>query len=161
MIGHRLFVLWNLSYLHAVIFEIPKQYFIIKPPACWGADVSIEIYELLLLFSIITPWWNPSITFLKEQFVKFHGIEFVDEDSEKDIDLPIGSDLYWSFAMGNIVKSGESGGLVAVESKLGWILSSCVDVGGKMQSVDFVSSATSEVRIGGENDEIENQLKWF
>ena len=63
--------------------------------------------------------------------------------------------------MGNIVKSGESGGLVAVETKLGWILSSCVDVGGKMQSVDFVSSATSEVRIGGENDEIENQLKRF
>ena len=28
----------------------------IKPPACWGADISIEIYELLLLFSIITPW---------------------------------------------------------------------------------------------------------
>ena len=26
------------------------------PPACWGADVSIEMYELLLLFSIISPW---------------------------------------------------------------------------------------------------------
>ena len=58
MIGHRLFAskpIGSLFYLHAVIFEIPKQYFIIKPPACWGADVSIEIYELLLLFSIITP----------------------------------------------------------------------------------------------------------
>ena len=61
MIGHRLFVLWNLSYLHAVIFEIPKQYFIIKPPACWGADVSIEIYELLLVFSIITPCANKGV----------------------------------------------------------------------------------------------------
>ena len=30
--------------------------FIIIPPACWGANVSVEIYELLLLFSIITPW---------------------------------------------------------------------------------------------------------
>ena len=59
MIGHQLFAIepiGNLSYLHAVIFEIPKQYFIIKPPACSGVDVSIEIYELLLLFSIITPW---------------------------------------------------------------------------------------------------------
>ena len=45
----------NLFYLHAVILEIPKQYFIIKPPSCRGTDVSIEIYELLLLFSIITP----------------------------------------------------------------------------------------------------------
>ena len=61
MIGRGLFAsepIGNLFYLHAVIFEIPKQYFIIKPPACWGADVSIEIYELLLLLSIITPWLN-------------------------------------------------------------------------------------------------------
>ena len=73
----------------------------------------------------------------------------------------IGSDLYWNFVTGNIVKSGESGGLVAVETKFGWILSGCVDVGGKRQSVNFVSSATSEVRIGGENDELENQVKRF
>ena len=61
MIGRPLFAIepiGNLSYLHVVIFEISKQYFIIKPPACWGADVSIEIHELLLLFSIITPWWK-------------------------------------------------------------------------------------------------------
>ena len=41
-------------YLHAAIFEIPKKYFKIKPPAGWGAEASIEIYQLLLLFSIIT-----------------------------------------------------------------------------------------------------------
>ena len=37
MIGHQLFAIepiGNLSYLDSVIFEIPKQYFIIKPPAC-------------------------------------------------------------------------------------------------------------------------------
>ena len=37
MIGHPLFAsepIGNLSYLHAVIFEIPKHYFMIKPPAC-------------------------------------------------------------------------------------------------------------------------------
>ena len=35
--GHRLFAsepIGNVFYLHAVIFEIPKQLFIIKPPAC-------------------------------------------------------------------------------------------------------------------------------
>ena len=31
----------------------------------------------------------------------------------------------------------------------------------KTQSVNFVSSATSEVRIGGENDELESQVKRF
>ena len=37
MIGHGLFAsepIGNLFYLHAVIFEIPKYYFVIKPPAC-------------------------------------------------------------------------------------------------------------------------------
>ena len=60
--------------------------------------------------------------------------------------------MYWSFVTGNIVQSGESGGLVAVEAKFGWILSGCDGVGGKTQSVNFVSSATSEVRIGGMNE---------
>ena len=63
MIGHQLFaseLIGNLFYLPAVIFEIPKEYFIIKPPACWGADVSIEMYELLLLFSIINSWFTIS-----------------------------------------------------------------------------------------------------
>ena len=69
--------------------------------------------------------------------------------------------LHWSFVTGNIIKFGESGGLVAVESKFGWILSGCVGVGGKTQSFNFVSSATSEVRIGGKNDELESQVKRF
>ena len=73
MVGHELLAsepIGNLFYLHALIFEIPKQHFIIKPPAWWGADVSIEMYELLLLFSIITPWlddalWNSFPVILK------------------------------------------------------------------------------------------------
>ena len=47
MIGYRLFAsdpTGNLFYLHAAIFEISKQCSIMKPPAPWGVDVSIEIY---------------------------------------------------------------------------------------------------------------------
>ena len=117
------------------------------------------LIKALCLAMLCLPILSPSITFLKGQFEKFHGIEFVDKQSEKDIDLLIGSDLYWSFVTGNIVKSGESGGLFPVETKFGWILSGCVGVGGKTQTVNFASSATSEVRIGGKNDELENQLK--
>ena len=99
---------------------------------------------------------SPSIAFLKKQFENFHGIEFVDKESEKEIDLLIGSDLYWSFVARNIVNPGELG-LVAVETKFGWILCGCVGMGGKTQSVNFVSSATSAVQIGLENDELDNQ----
>ena len=52
---------------------------------------------------------------------------------DKPIDVLIGSDLYWQFITGNVIRS--SNDLVAVESKFGWILSgavegsdSCVDV---------------------------------
>ena len=119
------------------------------------------LIKALCLPILCLPISSPSITFLKGQFEKFHGIEFADEDNEKDIDLLVGSDLYWRFVTGNIVKSGESGGLVAVETKFGWVLSGCVNVGGKTQSANFESSATSEVQIGGENDELESQVKRF
>ena len=119
------------------------------------------LIKALCLPMLCLPISSPSMTFLKGQFEKFHRIEFVDEDSERKIDLLIGSDLYWNFVTGNTVKSGESRGLVAVETKFGWILSGCVDLGGKRQSVNFVSSAASEVRIGGENDELESQVKRF
>ena len=118
-------------------------------------NILIKALCLRLLIS------SPSITFIKGQFKKFHWIEFVNEDSEKDIDLLIGSDLYWSFVTRNIISSVESGGLVGVETKFGWILSGCVGVGGRMQSVNSVSSATSEEEIGGEIDELESQLKRF
>ena len=79
------------------------------------------LIKALCLPMLCLPISSPNITFLKRQFEKFHGIEFVDEDSEKEIDLLIGSDLYWCFVTGNIVEPGESGSLVAVETKLGWI----------------------------------------
>ena len=53
----------NIFCLHAAIFEIPKWRFRIKSPACWGTDVSIDMYHLLLLFSIILPWLNADYKF--------------------------------------------------------------------------------------------------
>ena len=67
------------------------------------------------------PISSSSIKFLKRQFEKFRGTEFVDEGSKKDIDLLIGSVLCWSFVTGNIAKSVQSGSLAADETKFGWI----------------------------------------
>ena len=58
-IWHRLFdsvPIKNIFYRHVAIFEIPIWCFISKPPACWGTELSIEIYQLLLLFRITSPW---------------------------------------------------------------------------------------------------------
>ena len=71
MTGQQLFAsgpIGSLFYLHAAIFEIPKLCFMIKPLTCWGTDVSIEIYELLLLFSIISPWFIQNSVRHKLQF---------------------------------------------------------------------------------------------
>ena len=75
---------------------------------CHG-NILIKVLCLPMLCLLIS---SPSMTFLKGRFEKFYGIEFVDEESERKIDLLIGSELYWNFVTGNIVKSGESGGLV-------------------------------------------------
>ena len=64
------------------------------------------LINALCLPMLCLPVSSPSITFLKGHFEKFHGIEFVDEDNEKDIDFLIGPDLYLSFVKRNIVKSG-------------------------------------------------------
>ena len=51
------------------------------------------LIKVLCLPMLCLPISSPSITFLKGQSEKFHRIEFVGEDSEKDIGLLIGSDL--------------------------------------------------------------------
>ena len=64
MIGDRLFdnePIKNAFYLQANTHEIPMQHFITKPPACWGMNISIEIYRLLLLLIIIYPCYNSCI----------------------------------------------------------------------------------------------------
>ena len=61
LIDHGLFVsepIGRVFYLHVAIFEIPMYYFIIKPP-----DVSIDICQLLLLFSIISPCFDECFLF--------------------------------------------------------------------------------------------------
>ena len=45
-----------------------KVEFYNKTTGCWGTDVSIETYELLLLFNIISPWCNQAIEDISKCF---------------------------------------------------------------------------------------------
>ena len=49
------------------------------------------------------------------------------DEPRKEIDVLIGSNFYWNFVTGNVAKSSE--GPVAVDSKLGWLLSGPIDSG--------------------------------
>ena len=111
---------------------------------------------------ICLPIKKQPIKVIKEHFVEFRNLEFSETDIEKEIDLLIGSDLYWRFVTGKIVKTDKTDDLVAVETKCGWVLSGSIgnEGGGETQSVNFVSCATIDVRMGGQNG-LENELKTF
>ena len=47
------------------------------------------------------------------------------DEPRKEVDMLIGSNFYWSFVTGDVVKSSERP--VAVGSKLGWLLSGPID----------------------------------
>jgi hypothetical protein len=61
------------------------------------------------------------------QYVEFASLNLASGSSldDKPIDTLIGSDLYWQFITGKIIRG--TGDLVAIESKFGWILSGSVE----------------------------------
>ena len=72
------------------------------------------------------------------------------------MDLLIGSDVYWEIVTGEVVR-GDSGP-VAINTKLGWILSGPVE----LSQITSVSLTTSHVmRINGLTEEIEENLQSF
>lgn len=64
-----------------------------------------------------------------DQCPNIKSLELASDPSQdnKPIDVLIGSDFYWHFVTGNVIR-GEAG-LVAIESKFGWILSGTVKAG--------------------------------
>jgi hypothetical protein len=83
---------------------------------------------------------------------------------EKPINIPIGSDLYWDFVSGNVVRS--EAGLVAIESKFGWIISGVKkgsDVDANCESSNSVTNLiiTREVGVCEPTDYLKSNLKRF
>ena len=70
---------------------------------------------------------------IAEQNPKFMGLDitdFTDEASSLHVDLLIGSDYYWDLVTGNICRG--DGGLTAIHTKLGWVLSGPVSAQGSV-----------------------------
>ena len=78
-----------------------------------------------------------------------------------NIDLLIGADFYWSLVSGE-VKKDDNSGLVAVKSKLGWLISGPVRVEGR--EGDIMTNCTYVMKIACDDvDEVnlKNDLKCF
>ena len=100
----------------------------------------------------ISALWLPLICLpLKKQplsyvqnLLEFVELDFADTgDTGNGIDLLIGSDFYWSLVTGN-VKALEKSSLVAIETKLGWVLSGPVDI---PHSTDMSVSTSTEAHV--------------
>ena len=87
------------------------------------------------------------------------GLDLANRYSESEIpeiDLLIGSDTYWDIVTGEIVRGVH--GLVAINTRLGWVLSGPVQTS-DVTSVNFTSSHT--LRIDGSTNVLEKELQSF
>ena len=87
--------------------------------------------------------------------------DFVEEDElnvDRNVDILIGADFYWRFITGRILQ-GKKPGPVAMETKLGWVLSGPTD----MVSSDPDSHVMrfDTVVVDKENFAIVNEVKKF
>ena len=86
------------------------------------------------------------------------GLNLADHCSESEvveIDLLIGSDVYWDIVTGEIIRGAS--GSVAINTRLGWVLSGPVPM--NVTSVNFTSSHT--LQIDGSTDVLEKELQSF
>ena len=87
------------------------------------------------------------------------GLNLADHCSESEIlevDLLIGSDIYWDVVTGEVVRG--TNGPVAINTRLGWVLSRPVRTS-DVTSVNFTFSHT--LRIDGSTDVLEKELQLF
>ena len=86
-------------------------------------------------------------------------LDFADDsvdETPREIDMLIGSDSYWNIVTGEILRG--SGGPIAVNTRLGWVLSGPAELAG-LTSVNLLS--THALRIDSIEEKIEATLNAF
>ena len=115
------------------------------------------------MWSICEPLVNQPITACIERNPKFEGMDLADcsdGSAALHIDVLIGSDYYWDLVTGSICKG--DGGLTAIHTKLGWVLSGPVSTRGPVQcsmnlSTTHVLTAAQPLETAG----LDAQLRSF
>ena len=122
---------------------------------------SLKLTALVVPF-ICNPLTSQPINQSRDHYNHLVGLELVDSANLGDVlevDVLIGSDLYWSLATGR-VRRGRSGP-VAIHTKVGWILSGPTDR--QETSTTLMLTATHALKIDTHPVEqnLDNQLKQF
>ena len=77
--------------------------------------------EASTIANICSPLKNQPVILAKEKFKHLKGLNLADSGKGGEIDLLLGSDVYWDLMTGN-VSQGLPGEVVGVETKFGWVL---------------------------------------
>ena len=97
-----------------------------------------------------------------EHYPHISGLDLADDplDETREIDVLIGSDFYWEFVTGEVVRGVE--GPVAINTTLGWMLSGPADLTGPQGTiVNFVTTHTLRVDDGVTNKMLDATMRSF
>ena len=101
---------------------------------------------------ICSPLSGQRIDVVRKQFPILKGLDLADKGSEgSEIDMLIGADFYWHVLEGEMIRCG-SGGLIALKSKLGWLLSGPFD-SSKINDCSVNLAVTHVLKISTEVNE--------
>ena len=136
-----------------------------------NSDLSLYVtaYVVPTICSILR---NQAIEFAKEQYSHLCDLPLADiavDNSDLEVGILIGSDYYWALTTGQ-VRRGEAG-LVAIETKLGWVLSGpvCHHTAFPASSVNLIScthilkvaTRTMNESVNFEHDQLKQELARF
>ena len=112
---------------------------------------------ILVLPLICGPLFNQPTACLRERYEHLSGLELADSSCDSDnfdVDIFIGSDLYWRFVKGRTLR-GRSGP-TAIQSKFGWVLSGPAE---QLAQEDTIVNLVSThiLRVDSQTMPIENQ----
>ena len=114
--------------------------------------------DLLVVPHICDPLVRQNVEHCSKTYAHLTNLDLADipHDNELQVDMLIGSDLYWQFVTGETVRGQE--GPVAVGTTLGWVLSGPAEPPGPTVSL----AVTHTLHVGGvTNKELDANLRSF
>ena len=121
-----------------------------------------EELELFIVPHICEPLLTQPIDFCSKQYSHLTPLNLADtnsSDTPVEVDMLVGSDFYWQLTTGEIIR-GE-GGPVAIETKLGWVLSGPVTAS-KVNDNSATVMTVHTLQIGADPEEqVDNMLRSF
>ena len=117
-----------------------------------GKDVIVTLFSVP---TICEPLTSHPLVDCRETYPHLTGLELADDpgdDQSLRVDILIGSDHYWDLITGRLQRGAD--GPVAIETKLGWVLSGPVAVSGQMDELH--SLVVHTLHIGAPTPEMQS-----